>query len=667
MKPFIAAIVAALSGLALMPAQADSFVAAGQPLPSPAPFQVLADKQEVLAPAVEALRRLGVQVSASDNRVEMHAPNGSVVIGRIGSDRAIIAGAERPLPAAISRRGPDLYLPVRAIAWNLGLAYRWDEKSRTIFLHPRIADITCERLPDKVRVKITGSAPLSYSAGLLKAPARIYVDIANADLFAAEQQIAVNEGDLVTIRASQNSLNPDLVRVVLDLKQEPVEYYHSAAAGGRTIVVDIPAPRMEAPATEGTVTVSAVRLERRSDAVCALVVQANGNLVAGLSTTQNPAQVILDLSNAQLASEEVEGSHPLVQSASAEQTGESRARIVLDLGEPQPAALARRPRGVCVLVGRVPLSDVTVVLDAGHGGRQTGVPGRSGLMEKEVNLEVALRAEKLLKERGARVILTRRDDSSLAPITRREELRPELVMRAQIANEQRADLFVSIHCNSSPRNSVPRTGSETYYTTSRSLGLAKVMQQELVGKLKRKDGGVHTCNFVVTRESRVPAVLLELAYLNNTKEEALLGSPEFRQQAAQAIADGVERFAGEGGLLDYYAELESAKVGVAVAKGAQEQPPAPAPAPDKAKAGASTAPDATSPGATSRQRRASLQKFTRPWRVARPPSARSIEPALSLSKGPRAQDAIPAPPKDSSAAADHAPSTSPAPSPQEPK
>ncbi len=565
-----------------MPAQADSFVAAGQPLPSPAPFLFgLADKQEVLAPAAEALRRLGVQVSASDNRVEMRAPSGAVVIGRIGSDRAVIAGAERTLPAAISRRGPDLYLPVRAIAWHLGLAYRWDEQSRTIFLHPKIADITCLRLPDKVRVKITGSAPLSYSVGLLRQPARIYVDIANADLFAAEQQIAVNEADLVAVRASQNSLNPDLVRVVLDLKQEPLEYYHSAAAGGRVILVDIPAPRMAPAARESTVTVSAVRLERRSDALCALMVQANGNLVVGLSTSQNPARVILDLSNAQLASEEVEGSHPLVESASAEQTGETQARIVLDLHEPQPAALARRPRGVCVLVGRVPLSDVTVVLDAGHGGRQTGAIGPSGLDEKTLNLDVALRAEKLLKERGARVILTRRDDSSLAPITRREERAAELTMRANLANEHHADLFVSIHCNSSPLNSVPRTGSETYYTTSRSLGLAKVMQQELVGKLKRKDGGVHTCNFVVTRESRVPSVLLELAYLNNTEEEALLGSPEFRQQAAAAIADGVERFASQGGLLDYYAELESAKVGVAVAQGAQEQPPAPAPVPDK--------------------------------------------------------------------------------------
>jgi len=597
MKALIAAIFAALAVafVAGPSAGADTFVAAGYSLPSPAPFQILADKEEILAPATAALRRLGAQVITYDNKIDVRGPNGSLVVAQLGSNRAKVGAVERILPAAPVRRGENLFLPVRAIAWYLGFAYRWDPKSRTIFLHPRIADITFTRLPDLVRVKITGSAPLSYSAGLLKNPARVYVDISNADLFAAEQQIAVNEGDLVSVRASQHSLNPDMVRIVLDVKKDDVQYSHRTGDGDRSVVIDIPSAPLPAPRPGEAVTVNAIRLERRSDSMCTLIVEANGAPVASLTRRSDPPQAIIELSNVRLGAERVEGSHPVVTSATAEQTGENAARIVLDLRGPQSVALARRPRGLCALIGGVSLSDVTVVLDPGHGGRQPGALGPSGLMEKEVNLDIGRRTEKLLSQAGARVIMTRTDDSSLIPVASRDDLRRELRMRADVANRTNADLFVAIHCNSSGSR-MRRTGSETYYCTPRSLGLAKVMQQVLVEELKLRDGGIHTRNFVVVSEAPMPAVLVEIAYLNDPTEEALLGSPEFRQRAAQAIANGVSRYAEEGGLLEFYADQESAR---AKRTWAAEGKPAAAPAgteETKPGAGANRTPN-TSPSA----------------------------------------------------------------------
>ena len=574
MKPTLAAIVAAVSVAIVIssPAGADTFVAAGYSLPSLGPFQIIAGKDEVCAPAAGALRQVGVQVTAADGGVELRAPDGTTVAVRVGSDRATIGGVERLLPAAPSRREGNLYLPVRALAWYLGLAYRWDENSRTIFLHPKVAGITFSRLPDKVRVKITGTGRLAYAAGVLKEPPRIYVDISNADLFAAEQQIAVNEGDLISVRASQHSLNPDLVRVVLTLKRECSEYTHAGADSGRSVVVDIPAPPTPPAAAGRVVVIRSVRLERRSDSVCRLVVEADGAPVASLSTRRDPPQVAIELSNVRLTAEKVEGSHPVVASASAEQTGENEARITLDLERPQPAALVRRAQGLCALIGSVALSDVTVVLDPGHGGRQPGASGPSGLMEKEVNLDVALRAERLLREQGVQVILTRKDDSSLIPVTNRDELRRELTMRAQLANNRNADVFIAIHCNSSPRGAPRRIGTETYYCTSRSIGFARAMQQELLGELKLNDGGIHARDFVVVKTARMPAVLLELAYLNDRSEEGLLGSPRFRERAAQAIVSGVRRFAEGGGLLEYYAELEGGGATQAVVQQARPEP-----------------------------------------------------------------------------------------------
>jgi len=619
MRPVVAAIIAAFLAVTASAVVADTLVVGGYSFPSPAPFQILAAKDDVYAPAAAALRRIGVEILVSGKAISLHAPDGAWLIGQLGSNRIKVDGVERVLPSAPAQRGANLYLPMRAIAWHLGLACRWDEQSRTIFLHPKVSGITFARLPDKVRVKISGTARLSYSAGTLKDPARIYVDIANADLFAAEQQIAASEGDLTGIRANQHCINPDLVRVVLDLKAEHADYAHAAADGGRSIVVDIPAPPLPQPplaAAGKVVTVSSLRLESRSDSICRLVVDADGAPVASLHTRRDPPQVIIDLSNVHFAAGptedshaltaapqtkpgasaaapqakagaaspaapqakasgattprlEVNGAHRLVNSATVEQTGEREAQIVLELTRPEPAVLARRGRGLCVLVGEAALNDMTIVLDPGHGGRQPGAIGPSGLEEKAVNLEVARRVQRLLQERGADVALTRSSDSSLIPVSCREDLRRELTMRAEAANQRRADVFVAIHCNSSPHGAPRRTGSETYYCTPRSVGLAAVMQQELLKELGLNDGGTHAADFVVIRCAQMPAVLVELAYLNNSVEESLLGSPEFRERAARAIVNGLERFAQEGGLLSYYAELER-KASAVVA----QQPPA---------------------------------------------------------------------------------------------
>jgi N-acetylmuramoyl-L-alanine amidase len=565
MRPVFAAIVAAMVVALCMAtaASADTFVVGGYSFPSPVPFQVLADKNEVCAPGIPALRRLGVEVAVSADSVAMKAPTGASVIVRIGSTRAKVNDVQRDLPKAPSGRGDGILLPIRAIAWHLGLACRWDEKSRTVFLHPKISGITFARLPDKVRVKIAGTGQLSYSAGVLKDPFRIYIDVSNADLFAAEQQIAINEGDLISVRASQHSLNPDLVRVVLDLKQEPAQYFPSAADGGRSIVVDLPAPPLGLPAGGGIATIRSIRLERRSDSVCRLVVDAVATPVASLTSVPGSAEVEIKLSNARLAVDKVEGESPLVTSAEVEPTGENQACIRLGLRRGTPVALVRRARGFAVLIGGVSLSDMTIVLDPGHGGRQPGAIGPSGLEEKTINLAVALRAQKLLQAEGARVLLTRESDCSLIPVSSRDELRRELCLRAGLANKLAADVFVAIHCNASP-GGVRRIGTETYYCTPRSLSFAKSMQQELVTGLELSDGGVHQANFVVVRTAQMPAVLVELAYLNNAREEALLGSPEFRERAAMAVVNGVRRFAADGGLLDYYAELESSGIRQAV-------------------------------------------------------------------------------------------------------
>jgi N-acetylmuramoyl-L-alanine amidase len=170
-----------------------------------------------------------------------------------------------------------------------------------------------------------------------------------------------------------------------------------------------------------------------------------------------------------------------------------------------------------------------VAIDAGHGGRDPGAIGPTGLHEKEVVLDVALRVRELLVRSGVRVIMTRETDTFV-----------ELADRSRLARAQGATAFVSIHANASTRPAA--NGSETYYLTPQSLVLAQMMQEELGRVSGLANRGVRTANFQVLRENDVPAVLVEVAYLSNVDEEARLRAAAFRQRLAEAVARAVHRF-----------------------------------------------------------------------------------------------------------------------------
>ncbi|HVN06365.1 MAG TPA: N-acetylmuramoyl-L-alanine amidase [Bryobacteraceae bacterium] len=215
-----------------------------------------------------------------------------------------------------------------------------------------------------------------------------------------------------------------------------------------------------------------------------------------------------------------------------------------------------------------------VVLDPGHGGHDDGTIGPTGLLEKDLVLDVALRLGKLIESRmGSEVIFTRSDDTFI-PLER----------RTAIANENKADLFLSIHANSSP---YPRiAGVESYYlnfTTSKdALAVAsrenassdksvfelhdliqKITLQdkaeeskEFAGRIQSalfpfaarydpgiKNRGVKKAPFVVLIGASMPSVLAEIGFLSNRREEALLKLPEHRQKLAEALYRGVYRYA----------------------------------------------------------------------------------------------------------------------------
>ncbi|MDU5950573.1 MAG: N-acetylmuramoyl-L-alanine amidase, partial [Paenibacillus macerans] len=174
----------------------------------------------------------------------------------------------------------------------------------------------------------------------------------------------------------------------------------------------------------------------------------------------------------------------------------------------------------------------TVVIDAGHGGKDPGASSITKKKEKDFNLAVALKVQQLLLEQGPsiNVVMTRESDTY-----------PTLQDRVKIAENANADIFISIHANSGPATA---TGVETYYTRSESAGLAKVMHKHLVESSGLPDRKVRTQSLHVTRETTMPAVLLECGYLSNKNDEALLYTEEFQNNVAQGIVDGIKEYLG---------------------------------------------------------------------------------------------------------------------------
>src|SRR6516165_1122685 len=176
----------------------------------------------------------------------------------------------------------------------------------------------------------------------------------------------------------------------------------------------------------------------------------------------------------------------------------------------------------------------TVVVDAGHGGKDSGAYRRYGPPEKMVALDVAQRLRQKLRESQIKTVMTR-DSDVFIPLND----------RVAIENKQKNAVFVSIHFNDSRKRRA--RGFETYYHSGPSVDLANRIQQKLMTIPNSANGGVHTANFRVLRLASCPAVLVECGYLSNRAEGNQARDWEYRELLADRIAEAiVEQRYGSG-------------------------------------------------------------------------------------------------------------------------
>lgn len=204
-----------------------------------------------------------------------------------------------------------------------------------------------------------------------------------------------------------------------------------------------------------------------------------------------------------------------------------------DPSEPVNGDLPPIPQDTIGIKGKL------IVIDPGHASLQSGAsdPGAIGphrIYERDVVLAIANRLKKQLEAVGAFVLMTRAGDTNLT-----------LAGRAALANRNNADAFISIHANANYSASI--SGTSTYYYGGSGQPavrkkLAGLVQTEMVKSLGRINRGVLTANFAVLRETTVPSILVETAFISNPTEEALLTSADFQERSAAGIINGLTRF-----------------------------------------------------------------------------------------------------------------------------
>ncbi len=372
-------------------------------------------------------------------------------------------------------------------------------------------------------------------------------------LISAGPLLASGHGNVTSIRHWSNL---DYTRVVIDLTKKSAYKYRllkkdPSISQPRRFYVDIeqsslsPALDRDIPINDGLLL--RVRSAQHSKSAVRVVMDIESIDDYKIFSLNNPFRIIIDIngrhgSTAHLPEKKTKAAKPPVKAT----------------GKRKPFTKKKR---------------LLIVVDAGHGGKDPGAIGRKGLREKDITLKLArLVAKELGKKLNSRIVLTRKRDVFVP-----------LEERTAIANSKRADLFISIHINSSRRRSA--TGFETYIlnvstseesrrlaarensTTRRGLGdlefilrdlvktaktndsvrLASSIQGNLVNRLRKKYSritghGVKGAPFYVLVGTRMPSVLVEASFISNSREEKRLRSSKYLKEVATGISTGVVEY-----------------------------------------------------------------------------------------------------------------------------
>jgi N-acetylmuramoyl-L-alanine amidase len=463
--------------------------------------------------------------------------NGASIKIWIGQKEALVNDKKVAMDTVAVLNEGRAMVPLRFIVENMGADISYDQQTKIVNVTKVEPDLgePIEVISEKVAV-ISGSVVNIRSGPGTDFPALSKASFGASFNVTARQgdwyQIALNDrtgwvaGWLVNLRDTSNNTG------LPSRSEEPGERREEG---------------LERPAPAKLNTILRVKADVEDEDVF-LAVRGEEKLNYTSFRLDNPRRIVLDFPYSRLEDPDslidLEVNHDLVQKVRVAQFDAEQVRVVIDLAGAAGLTLVESKGDGRILefkVGKPSIKGKTIVIDPGHGEMKSwgssdpGATGPTGLIERDITLDISLKLARILEAKGANVILTRTGDTTLT-----------LSGRANVANDNNADVFVSIHCNANTRSTAE--GTSTYYTNNGNgqaeirKKLASSVQAELVKATQRKNLGVLQANFAVLRYTNMPSILVETAFISNPEEEKLLANPDFRTLVAEGIGTGIELY-----------------------------------------------------------------------------------------------------------------------------
>ncbi len=195
-----------------------------------------------------------------------------------------------------------------------------------------------------------------------------------------------------------------------------------------------------------------------------------------------------------------------------------------------------------VSMDAIPKTNYVVVIDAGHGGRDDGCSGQSGVKESEINLSISRKLKADLERLGISVVLTRCDGNGLYKSGVDNYKKSDMEERVKIIENASPDMVISIHCNSYADRSV--SGAQVYYHEGDEVGkeFAEAVQGQLKTQLENARGEIGKGDYYILKETSAPAIIVECGYLTNAQDENNLKDGDYQNRISYAIMCGVVKY-----------------------------------------------------------------------------------------------------------------------------
>ncbi len=543
---------------------------------------------------IRLVEQLGAEVDwEQKTRTVIVKNEGEEIRLTIDSNKATIGNIvekldDKSVPKLVVLENDDArtMVPISFISKRLGYEVDWDGDTKTVFINTeidrpgigadikpvvdlsnKVGKITEEVVNGEKAIVIEGTKDIEYKMIKLKNPERVVVDLLDSTLqgstfYKFDYKLGFVEGLRVSQFSPDDNYNPNdkIVRVVLDTKDGAVNpdikieqkddkililpqdnlwdniNYHVDGMGriltinnyletnysidydeGKKLM-EITIPKSAVNLTPGSSgikddLVKDIKIEETSKYM-KLVIQFTEEMEYDVLSKNRDEKIVLKMNEKK------------IEKPSKKPSEDKKEEVIKD----KPIKTPNKNSG-----------ERLIVIDAGHGGSDSGAVSPNGVREKDLNLDVSLKLDEALKEKGYNTLMTRDKDVFI-----------KLSNRANIANESFADIFISIHANSAGNKSAH--GMEVLYNpnhdkankTRNEERLAKSILDEMIKETGAHNRGiVKRPNLAVLRQTKMPASLVEIGFLSNTKEEKLIIDDEYQNSIVNAIVKGVEKFFGD--------------------------------------------------------------------------------------------------------------------------